>query len=215
MEETEPARRRPHPQGRNAEKDGRDAVFWSAALARNGKARGKNCGKRSAGRCGYEATGRLASIMTRQRWMCGKRMETLATEVHEIPLRPSTVYSFLVRSSGRRHSVRERPGKATFGRSRGRLPSSSARTVTTGAFYHFPLLGCPQNCPAGPAKNRCLSNDPVMGRQVKRSSPAHDVSTTGQASLPLDRARVSLHEHRPKASCVTSDTSSTEGAWIS
>jgi hypothetical protein len=61
MEETEPARRRPHPQGRNAEEDGRDAVFWSAALARNGKARGKNCGKRSAGRCGYEATGRLAS----------------------------------------------------------------------------------------------------------------------------------------------------------
>src|SRR5258708_31092954 len=63
MEVAEPARRRPHPQGCNEEEDGRDAVFWSAASARNGAARGKNCGKRSAGRCGYEATGRLTSIM--------------------------------------------------------------------------------------------------------------------------------------------------------
>jgi hypothetical protein len=68
MEVAEPARRQPHPQGRNEEEDGRDAAFWSAASARNGAARGKNCGKRSAGRCGYEATGRLTSIMTRQRW---------------------------------------------------------------------------------------------------------------------------------------------------
>src|SRR5882762_10021983 len=71
MEVVEPPRRRPHPQGRNEEEDGRDAVFWSAASARNGAARGKNCGKRSAGRCGYEATGRLTSIITRQRWMRG------------------------------------------------------------------------------------------------------------------------------------------------
>src|SRR5260221_7881401 len=63
MEVAEPARRRPHPQGCNEEEDGRDAVFWSAASARNGAARGKNCGKRSAGRCGYEARGRLTSII--------------------------------------------------------------------------------------------------------------------------------------------------------
>ena len=63
MEVAEPARRRPHPKGCNEEEDGRDAVFWSAALARNGAARGKNCGKRSAGCCGYEATGGLTSIM--------------------------------------------------------------------------------------------------------------------------------------------------------
>src|SRR5882757_8580757 len=63
MEVAEPARRQPHPQGRNEEEDGRDAAFWSAASARNGAARGKNCGKRSAGHCGYEATGRLTSIM--------------------------------------------------------------------------------------------------------------------------------------------------------
>src|SRR5260221_12084400 len=75
MEVAEPARRRPHPQGCNEEEDGRDAVFRSAASARNGAARGKNCGKRSAGRCGYEATGRLTSIMTRQRWFRGERTE--------------------------------------------------------------------------------------------------------------------------------------------
>ena len=63
MEVAEPARRRAHPQGRNEEEDGRDVVFWSAACARNGAARGKNCGKRSAGRCGYEARGRLTSMM--------------------------------------------------------------------------------------------------------------------------------------------------------
>src|SRR5689334_23148088 len=63
MEGAKPARRRPHPQGRNAEEDGRDAVFWSAAFARNGGARGKNCGKRSVGRCGHQAAGRLTSIM--------------------------------------------------------------------------------------------------------------------------------------------------------
>jgi len=89
MEETEPARRRPHPKGRNEEEDGRDAVFWSAALARNGSARGKNCGKRSAGRCGYEATGRLASIMTRQRWMRGERTGTMTTKGRGVGIRRS------------------------------------------------------------------------------------------------------------------------------
>lgn len=51
------------PAGRNAVADGSDAVIWSAASARNGKARGKNCGKRSACRCGHQVTGRLASMM--------------------------------------------------------------------------------------------------------------------------------------------------------
>src|SRR5882672_8270852 len=80
MEVAKPARRRPHPQGCNEEEDGRDAVFWSAASARNGAARGKNCGKRSAGRCGYEATGRLTSIMRGSVGPAALRMETLATE---------------------------------------------------------------------------------------------------------------------------------------
>src|SRR5260221_14359720 len=104
MEVAEPARRRPHPQGCNEEEDGRDAVFWSAASARNGAGRGKNCGKRSAGRCGYQATGRLTSIMTRQRWMRGNRNETLTQQERRTyarrPLWTITVQELARRCSG-------------------------------------------------------------------------------------------------------------------
>ncbi|MBT9461199.1 MAG: hypothetical protein IV084_06005 [Rugosibacter sp.] len=41
MEEKKTPWRRLHPQGRNKVEDGSDAVIWSAASARNGKARGK------------------------------------------------------------------------------------------------------------------------------------------------------------------------------
>jgi hypothetical protein len=41
MEETEPARRRPHPQGRNAEKDGRDAVFLERSAREEWRSQGK------------------------------------------------------------------------------------------------------------------------------------------------------------------------------
>jgi len=69
MEVAKPARRRPHPKGHNAEEDGRDAVFWSAASARNGTARGKNCGKRERRPLRPLGGGAANFHHERQRWM--------------------------------------------------------------------------------------------------------------------------------------------------
>jgi hypothetical protein len=45
MEVAKPARRRPHPQGRDAEEDGPDAVFLERSIREEWQSQGKNCGK--------------------------------------------------------------------------------------------------------------------------------------------------------------------------